>query len=87
LAANGLGDALLVVGLTTLVQQLDGDLIAPYVYSRAINLHPLAILVVLTAGGIVGGVLGALLAVPVLAVVLAVRRSWLELDDHLDAGG
>lgn len=76
LASNGVIAALIVVGLTVLVQQLDGDVIAPIVYSRAIDLHPLAILLALTAGAIVAGVVGAFLAVPVLAVGIAMTRTW-----------
>ncbi len=86
LATGGLGDALLVVALTTAVQQIDGDVIAPLVYSRAIDLHPLAIIVALTAGGVVGGVLGAFLAVPVVAVIVAIRRGWNELDEEPSSG-
>ena len=76
LAAGGAVDALLVVLLTLVVQQIDGDVIAPLVYSRAVRLHPLAVLIALTAGGVVAGIVGAFLAVPVLAVGLAVRRAW-----------
>lgn len=76
LASGGLTDALLVVGLTIVVQQVDGDVITPLVYSKAIDLHPLAILLALTAGSIIGGVIGAFLAVPVLAVALAMVREW-----------
>jgi predicted PurR-regulated permease PerM len=76
LASGGIGDALLVVALTVAVQQIDGDVIGPLVYSRAINLHPVAILIALTTGSIIGGIVGALLAVPILAVVLAVIRAW-----------
>ncbi|MDX1690248.1 MAG: AI-2E family transporter [Acidimicrobiia bacterium] len=77
LASGGLGDAIIVLLITIVVQQLDGDVIAPLVYSRAVDLHPLAILLAITAGGVLAGLLGALLAVPVLAVTLAMRRSWL----------
>ncbi len=86
LAAGGIGDALLVAGLTVVVQQLDGDVVAPMVYSRAVNLHPLAILLSLTAGGIVAGLIGALLAVPLLAVSAAMVKKWnAHSTDELDS--
>ncbi len=78
LASGGLTDALLVVGLTIVVQQLDGDLIAPMVYSRAVALHPLTVLIALTAGAVLAGIVGAFLAVPVLAVVMATTTAWRE---------
>ena len=64
--------ALLVVGLTVLVQQLEGHLLAPLVLGRAVALHPVVIILALAAGAILGGIIGAFLAVPIAAVVTAV---------------
>jgi predicted PurR-regulated permease PerM len=76
LATGGPGDALLVVALSVLVQQVDGDVVAPLVFSRAVSLHPLAVLLALTTGAVIAGIIGAFIAVPALAVVLAIRRAW-----------
>jgi putative heme transporter len=86
LASGGAGDALLVLGLTVVVQQVDGDVVAPLVFSRAVDLHPLAILLALTAGGIVAGIIGAFLAVPLLAVSLVMVRSWRAGEPVTGAG-
>ena len=83
LAAGGMSDALLVVGLTVLVQQVDGDVIAPVVYSRAVSLHPLAVLIALTAGAVTAGIVGALLAIPTLAVATAVVTTWRQTGDSV----
>lgn len=80
LASGGLSDALLVVGLTTLVQQLDSDLVAPLVYSRAIRLHPLVVILALASGAVLAGIIGALLAVPIVAIAHGVRTAWRETD-------
>lgn len=72
LVDGGLDQALLVTGLIIIVQQVEGDVLAPLVLGRAVKLHPIVILVVLTAGAVVGGLLGAFLAVPVTAVAVAV---------------
>lgn len=69
LATNGVGTALVVLAIVVAVQQLDGDLLQPLVLGRALALHPLAILVVLSAGGLLFGILGAFLAVPVTSMV------------------
>jgi predicted PurR-regulated permease PerM len=55
-----------------LVQQLEGNVFYPVVVGRKLSLHPVAILLALTAGGVIAGVAGAFLAVPVAAVTSAV---------------
>ncbi len=72
LAHGGLTLALLVTGLVILVQQLESNVLAPLVLGRAIDLHPLSVILSVTAGGLLLGVLGAFLAVPTVAVLKAV---------------
>ncbi|HEV2768065.1 MAG TPA: AI-2E family transporter [Acidimicrobiales bacterium] len=72
LVTGGLSQALLVLGLVVLVQQVESNVLAPMVLGRAVALHPVVILLVLTGGAIIGGLIGAFLAVPVTAVVVAV---------------
>ena len=72
LVTSGLTDALIVTAVTVVVNQLEGDILHPLVMGRSLNLHPVAILVALTAGGILAGVPGAFLAVPVAAVAATV---------------
>ena len=72
LVDGGVGTALLVVGLVVIVQQVEGDVLAPLVLGRAVRLHPVVILVALTAGAVIGGLAGAFLAVPVTAVAVAI---------------
>ncbi|HEY6709206.1 MAG TPA: AI-2E family transporter [Actinomycetota bacterium] len=72
LVTKGLTTALIVVGITLLVQQLEGHLLAPLLLGRAVSLHPVVIILALAAGSILGGIIGAFLAVPIAAVVTAV---------------
>jgi predicted PurR-regulated permease PerM len=72
LVTKGLTAALIVVGITVLVQQLEGHLLAPLLLGRAVSLHPVVIILALAAGSILGGIIGAFLAVPIAAVVTAV---------------
>jgi predicted PurR-regulated permease PerM len=76
LVANGPVSALIVVGVVIAVNQLEGDLLAPVVIGKALSLHPLAILLALTAGTILAGIIGALLAVPIAAVGWAAIKEW-----------
>ena len=67
LATNGPGAALAVLILILVVQQVEGHLLTPILLGRATELHPLAVIAALTAGGILLGVLGAFLSVPLTA--------------------
>jgi putative heme transporter len=82
LVTKGFTAALVVVGLTVLVQQLEGHLLAPLLLGRAVSLHPVVIILALAAGAILGGIIGAFLAVPIAAVVTAVG-SYLRGDQPI----
>jgi predicted PurR-regulated permease PerM len=70
--SSGFTPALIVLIVVILVQQFDTDLLAPLIYGRAVRLHPVVVLVALTAGGAVAGIVGAFVAVPITAVGAAV---------------
>ena len=72
LVANGLGAALAILAVIVAVQQLEGNVFYPVVVGRRLRLHPVGILLALTAGGVLAGVVGAFLAVPIAAVSAAV---------------
>ena len=72
LVTNGPLDALIVGGAILVIQQVEGDVLQPVVMGKSVRLHPVAILVALTAGAILAGVVGAFLAVPVAAVAASV---------------
>lgn len=72
LVGGGFVKALIVVAIVLFVQQVESDVLAPLVLAKAVFLHPVVILVVLTAGAVVGGLVGAFLAVPLTAVLVAV---------------
>jgi len=72
LVAKGLVAALIVVAAILVVQQVEGNVLYPVVVGRRLRLHPVAILLALTAGGVLAGVPGAFLAVPLAAIAAAV---------------
>jgi len=72
LVANGLPTALAILAIIVAVQQLEGNVFYPIVVGRKLSLHPVGILLALTAGGVLAGVAGAFLAMPVAAVSAAV---------------
>ncbi len=63
--------AAIIVGVVALlVQQFDNDLLAPFVFGKALSLHPLVVVLALSAGAALAGLTGAFLAVPVTAVLV-----------------
>lgn len=75
LVSQGPVTAGLALGAVVVVQQVEGDVLAPVVFGRALSLHPLVVVVALTGGAVVGGILGAAAAVPLVASGWAVIRA------------
>jgi predicted PurR-regulated permease PerM len=78
LVANGFVSALVVLAIVVAVMQLEGHVLQPWLLGRAVRLHPLAVVLAITAGLVAAGIPGALLAVPLLAVLNAGIRSLLH---------
>jgi len=76
LVTKGLTQAVVLAAIVLLVQQLDANLLYPYLTSRRLSIHPLASLLLVTTGAVAAGLFGALLAVPVTAMLIAARGSW-----------
>ena len=96
LMANGPVNALLMVGVVVLVQQLEGNVLQPLVMGKAVALHPLAVFLAVAVGSSVLGLAGAVFAVPVLAFANSFVRALLtpqpealtsRSEDPLTAGG
>jgi len=91
LVTAGLGPAIAVGVVALLVQQLDNDLLAPIVFGRSLELHPLVVLFSLAGGSALMGPVGAVFAVPISAVVVNViaeaRAASLDDDRGGAAGG
>ena len=83
LVSGGVVDAAIVLAAIIAIQQLEGNVFYPMVVGKRLQLHPVAILLALTAGGVLAGVAGAFLAIPVAAVDLGGAR----LHAHAPARG
>jgi len=91
LVTNGVTNALLVLALIILVQQIEGNILQPVLQSKAMNLHPAIILLSVTVGSTLFGIIGAFLAVPVAATIavwfryhselVALRAGEITIDD------
>ncbi|OLR93501.1 AI-2E family transporter [Actinokineospora bangkokensis] len=80
LVFNGFWDALLVLIVIIVVQQLEGNVFQPMLQSRGLGLHAAVVLLAVTLGGTLAGIVGSLLAVPV-AAILGVL--WQHLRDRV----
>lgn len=72
LATAGTGPAVIVAITALVIQQLDNDVLAPVIYGRSLQLHPLVVLFSIVIGGALFGIGGTILSVPVTAVIVNV---------------
>jgi predicted PurR-regulated permease PerM len=61
--------AIVMLGVVILVQQLEGHVLQPFVMGTAVKVHPLAVVLAVATGALIGGIPGALFAVPVVATL------------------
>ncbi len=74
LASNGWVAALLVLAVVLAVQQLEGNVLLPWLQGRSLDLHAGVVLLSIVLGSTLFGVVGAFLAVPTTAVAVVVAR-------------
>ncbi|WP_327324907.1 AI-2E family transporter [Streptomyces sp. NBC_01210] len=72
LADRGFVIALWALGVVLAVQVLEGHVLQPVIQSRMVRMHPVVVMVAITAGATIAGILGMLLAVPVTAAAFGV---------------
>ncbi|MFF2641238.1 AI-2E family transporter [Streptomyces niveus] len=72
LVSNGPTDALIVLAVIIVVQQLEGNVFQPMIQSRGLGLHAGVILLAVTLGASLAGIVGSLLAVPIAALIAVV---------------
>jgi predicted PurR-regulated permease PerM len=80
LAYNGPTNALLVAIFFAVIQQIDGNFVAPRVLKDAVGLSPLYIIVSILVGSELFGLVGTFLAVPVAAMLRVLREQLLPQD-------
>jgi predicted PurR-regulated permease PerM len=84
LAAKGWVDAVILLCVLVVEDQLEGHLFQPQVVGRVIRLHPLAIILSLAVGGVLAGIPGAVVAVPIVAVITRAVPELRRGDDDDD---
>ena len=74
LVDGGWVTALLMLLVVLLVQQTEGNILYPWLFGKAASVHPMAILLTVSAGILLAGLAGAVIAVPILAFTVAFSR-------------
>ena len=72
--------ALWLVLLFLILQQLEGHIVAPQIFSHSLRINPLVVIFVLLLGGHLHGIVGALVALPLAAIL---RETMMYLRRHL----
>jgi predicted PurR-regulated permease PerM len=78
LVSSGPVDALIVLAIILAVQQLEGNVLQPWLQSKSMKLHAVIVLLAVTLGASTFGVIGAFLAVPVAAAAAVIIRYYDE---------
>jgi putative permease len=70
------GEFAAVVGAYTLIQIIDGNLLAPLLISEVVDLHPIAVIAAILVFGGIWGFWGVFFAIPLATLAIAVLNAW-----------
>ncbi|MFK8043464.1 AI-2E family transporter [Congregibacter sp.] len=65
-----------VLAVYLVIQMLDGNVLVPLLFSEAVNLHPVAIIVAVLFFGGIWGLWGVFFAIPLATLIKAVINAW-----------
>ncbi|SPT55622.1 AI-2E family transporter [Schaalia odontolytica] len=68
---GGLTKAIIMLVIILVVQQVESNILQPFMMSNAVSLHPVAVMLVITAGSAIAGIAGAIFSVPIAAFINA----------------
>ena len=71
LVLNGWVGALIMLAVVLAVQQLEGNVLQPFLMGKAVEIHPLGVFLGVALGAMIAGIPGALFAIPLIAFVNA----------------
>ena len=66
------------------IQALDGNVLVPLLFSEAVNLHPISIIIAVLVFGTLWGFWGVFFAIPLATLVKAVINAWPSPDGELE---
>ncbi|MCT1910418.1 AI-2E family transporter, partial [Brachybacterium paraconglomeratum] len=86
LVLNGWVGALIMLGIVLAVQQIEGNVLQPFIMGKAVEIHPLGVFLGVAAGAMIAGIPGALFAIPLIAFVNATLLYVVGRDPSPDLG-
>jgi predicted PurR-regulated permease PerM len=78
-------DVIIWAVVTIVYQQIENYLVQPYVYGKAVRVHPLIVIVAILIGASLLGILGALVAIPIAAAVQSIVLDWWQFRQEQQA--
>jgi predicted PurR-regulated permease PerM len=76
------GDLIIWIAVTIAYQQIENYAIQPFVYGKAVRVHPLVVIVAILIGASLLGILGALVAIPIAAAMQSALVDWWGFRQH-----
>ena len=70
------GDFYYMFAVYMIIQLLDGNVLVPFLFSEAVNLHPVAIILAVLFFGGIWGLWGVFFAIPLATLVKAIINAW-----------
>ena len=80
LVYNGPVNALIMLGVVILVNQIEGHVLQPLVMGSAVRVHPLGVVLAVSTGALLAGIPGALFAVPLAASANAIVNTFVKKE-------
>lgn len=80
LVYNGPVNALIMLGVVILVNQIEGHVLQPLVMGSAVRVHPLGVVLAVSTGALLAGIPGALFAVPLAASANAIVNTFVNKE-------
>ena len=75
---GGWGRILWTVAVLVVIQELEGAVLSPRLVGDATALHPMMVLLLVSAGGMIGGALGMVAVIPLVVSIRGALRGWRE---------
>ena len=83
LITGGLSQAIWMVVIVTILQQIDANIINPKIVGDSLKISPLLVIFAVTIGGAYFGVLGMFLGVPIIAVIKIIVNDYIEYKNRI----
>ena len=83
LLTGGVGQAITMVIIVTILQQIDANIINPKIIGTSLEISPLLVIFGVSVGGAYFGVWGMFLAVPIIAVLKLVITEYIEYKSKI----